>query len=257
MMITKHPVAYGIGYGTDPFSNFGYGMNSRYGATIALRGLVTQIGMPFSNSGTVNEAGGQVGFMADGESTPTYDGYFNTEAGNNLMFTASDNSTIRFNGGGSSIPHTLSWDGGAGKESSGLYIHLGNAQTASSLTGISTLRHIWNPSTGFGSPAIKVGIMTRAPYGSATTSAINQWLYNAPRGATMWFYTGATGWISSSAPSTATNNYAFMDSVVYGGSELARTFTQPQRAAAYTANPPGYTGPAIRTSNTMTVNVYY
>jgi hypothetical protein len=73
----------------------------------------------------------------------------------------------------------------------------------------------------------------------------------------MWFYTGATGWISSSAPSTATNNYAFMDSVVYGGSELARTFTQPQRAAAYTANPPGYTGPAIRTSNTMTVNVYY
>jgi hypothetical protein len=258
MIITKHPVAYGIGSAGDPFSNYGYGMNARFGSTIAIRGLVTQIGMPFSNSGTANEAGGLVGFMADGEtSSPSYEGYFNTDDGSNLMFTVAENSTMRLSGNRISIPHTLSWDGGVGKQGTGEQVHMGKASRASSLTGIGSLRHIWNPSMGFGSTPIKVGIMTRAPYGNATTSTSKQWLYNAPRGATMWFSTGATGWISSSAPSSATNNYAFMDSVYTSGDILQKTFTTPQRAAAYTANPPGYSGPAIRTSNTMTVNDYY
>jgi len=255
MMTTKHPVAYGIGYGDSPFSNLGYGLNCRYGSDVRIRGQVAQVGMPFSGYGTQNEAARYVGFMSDSQGgIPTVDGEFDTDIPQNTMFTCSDNSIIRFTGGGTtSFPHTLSWDGGNGKEISGLNIQLGNANTGSSLTGCGSLRHIWNPSMGTG---IFVGIMTRAPYGSATTTTTNQWLYNAPRGSTMWFSTGSTGWIGSAAPSSATNNYAFMDDIYNTGSALTRTFST-QRAAAYTANPPGYSGPAVRTSNTITVNNYY
>lgn len=255
-IITKHPVAYGIGFGTDPFRAYGWGIHSSYGSTIALRGVVTQVGMPFSTHGTWNEGGGYVGFMGNGEaSTPDYIAYFGI-SNPSVMFTATENSVMKLSGSG--LPHTLSWDGGASTESNTPTVYLGKADSGSSLTGIDSLRHVWNPSIGFFSSSIEVGIMTRAPYGAATSSTIKQWLYNAPRGATMWFSTGATGWISTSFPSSNSNNYAFMDRVYYSTTPpLQRVFTKPQRDAGYTANPPGYLGPAVSTSDTITVNTFY
>jgi hypothetical protein len=256
MIITKHPVGYGIGDYANPYSNLGHGIYCAVNSSCTFTIPVVQVGIPYSNRGTANEAGRYVGFMSNSDaSAADYVAFFNTEMPNNSLLRCSDMSTVNFSAA-SAYPHTVSWDGGVGKESSNPEVGLISAAEASSFTGIGAIRHIWNPSMGFGSPAIQVGIMTRAPYGSATTSAINQWLYNAPRGATLWFSTNSTGWIGSAAPSSSATNYAYMDTVYYSGDALQKTFNEPQRAAAYEANPPGYSGPAVRTSNMMTVNPY-
>jgi hypothetical protein len=256
MIITKHPVGYGIGRDNNPYSNLGHGIYCALSSSCTFMIPVVQVGIPYSNHGTANEAGRYVGFMSNSDAfAADYVAFFNTEIPNNSLLRCIDMSTVNFSAA-SAYPHTVSWDGGVGTESSNPEVGLISAAEASSFTGIGAIRHIWNPSMGFGSPAIQVGIMTRAPYGNATTSTSKQWLYNAPRGATLWFSTNSTGWIGSAAPSSPTNNYAYMDTVSSSGDALQKTFNEPQRAAAYTANPPGYSGPAVRTSNMMTVNPY-
>ena len=256
LLVTKHPVGYGIGFGADPFSNYGYGLYARHSGTISVYARVAQVTIPFSASATTNEFSQYVGFFGNtGTSSPGLQSRLNVDVPPQMPIICENNSSLNL-ASSYTLPHVLSWDGGSGNEATSTASRLAAFASGSSISGIGSLFHVWNPSQGQGT--IRVGTMTRAPYGSATTSTINQWLYNGPRGSTMWFSTssGQTGFISTASPSSATNNYAFLDLIQYSGAALARTFTDPQRAAVYTANPPGYSGPGVGVSNTMTVNVY-
>ena len=65
-------------------------------------------------------------------------------------------------------------------------------------------------------------------------------------GATMWFENSESGWVSSTSAASTTVNAAYKEKLGFGGAtNLNSVWTTPQRAAAFNASAPGYSGPGF------------
>lgn len=243
LLIVKHPVAHGIGNNSaDGYSNYGFGINSRNGGRLTLWGSAVCVGMPLSGHGTVNEAGQHNGlFSTLSTSSASVDTALG-DADRNIPMSFGTGSEISLPTNYNDI--TACWDGGAAKESGAANGIVAVSFGLSIVHGIAALHHLWNTAQGQGSNTPR--IMTRGSWGNGSAQ---QWLYNSPRGATMWF-TSATGWMSNTSSTSATVNTAYKEAIGIGSGVANPTVTSPQRAAAFTANPPGYSGPAFKITDT-------
>lgn len=244
LIIVKHPVAFGIGNnGADGYSNYGYGMYARGGGRLSLWGSAVCVGMPLTGHGIVNEAS-------------QYNGFFSTLTAASASVDGAlgaanpDNMPLRFTTGANvSLPTAYQqiigcWDGGTVREPTAANGIVAHSTDLAKVHGIGAIHHLWNTAQGVGSNTPR--IMTRGSWGSGS---VQQWLYNSPRGSTMWF-ANATGWMSSTSATSTTVNTLYKEKIAYGSGVANPTITTPQRTAAYDANPPGYSGPAFKIVNT-------
>jgi hypothetical protein len=102
--------------------------------------------------------------------------------------------------------------------------------------------------------------MTRGTFGLPTSGNGTQLMYNIPRGMTMWWIKGATGWVGGSGTPSTSNNLLYKSPVNFGGAGSIDQNLIPsanQIASAFTANPPGYSGPALYRGTQTVLNAYY
>ena len=103
--------------------------------------------------------------------------------------------------------------------------------------------------------------MTRGTYTvSGNNAQGSQLLYNAPRGATMWWMVGAKGWVAGNGTHSISNNMVYKERIAWlgaGSTDIELIPPASQRAAAYTANPPGYSGPGVSKSSSANISSYY
>lgn len=244
LIIVKHPVAYGIGNpGADGYSNYGYGMYARGGGRLSLWGSAVCVGMPLTGHGTVNEASQYNGFFSTlAAASASVDGALGAGTPSNLPFLFTTGSNVSLPTGYQQIIGC--WDGGTVRESTATNGIVAHSCDLSKVHGIAAMHHLWNTAQGQG--IIAPRIMTRGSWGSGSAQ---QWLYNAPRGATMWF-ASPTGWMSNTSATSTTVNTLYKEKIQDEGQVANPVIRNPQRAAAFTANPPGYSGPAFRILNT-------
>jgi hypothetical protein len=236
-VVVKHPVGYGSGI---QLSENGYGLNARYGGEIRSWSPIACVSVPLSGHATTNESGQHNGLWSNKALSSQ-----NVDAALSVVmppYLAVSNSggEFRFSGSSNQLV-TMAWDGGNFQEASSANAKGGASNNGSQLWGMGSFAHVWNVSQGYGSMTPR--IMTRGGWGSGSNA---QWLYNSPMGATMWFENSESGWVSSTSAASTTVNAAYKEKLGFGGAtNLNSVWTTPQRAAAFNASAPGYSGPGF------------
>jgi hypothetical protein len=240
----KHPVGYGIGDGGNETQTNGYnfGLLARHGSKITVgcdtdNGNSVVVGTPYSTWATMNEAGHYMGIFSGGTSANigTDDG----TANHPIQITQA--STLNIVNSTSLYSSLLGlYDGGKDKESNVSIAGVGLIEAGSSLNGIAGADHAFYPAQGQGSNT--PSIMTRGAWGNG---AVQQLLYNAPRGATMWWQKDTRGNIGNAA-STSTVNGLWRRKFTPSGAYPNYANQTPQLAAAFDAANPGYSGNGYR-----------
>ena len=253
----KHPFGFGYG-GWELGNDYGYGIYSRHGAYLSL-GYNSDyhdpvvIGLPYSRRAHVNEAGQNMGFYNKGGTTELG---INT-ANISIPFLLDHNTQSDWTAG-TYISVIAAFDGGYYAESSdttAIKYYFGYNSLAS---GCGALWHIWNTSQGQSN--LFINTMTRGTFGLPTSGNGTQLMYNIPRGMTMWWIKGATGWVGGSGTPSTSNNLLYKSPVNFGGAGSIDQNLIPsanQIASAFTANPPGYSGPALYRGTQTVLNAYY
>jgi hypothetical protein len=240
-IIIKHPIGFGVAAGADYNSNYGYGMHARNGGGFGNWGSMVVIGCPLSASAVGNEAGQFNGFFTTDSSAVGVDSSLGVDSSNAPLRFATGSENALSSSGYQGV--VAGWDGGAAKESGLVNGMVAQLSSRAVLHGIGAINHIWNTAQGQGSNTPR--IMTRGDWGSGSAG---QWLYNSPMGATMWWIRTESGWMSSVNNTSATVNTAYKAPLVWG-SGYDSVIATPQTAGAFTANPPGYSGPVIKIAN--------
>lgn len=283
-VLLKNPGLFGIGdnSGNIGGGDYGYGLLLRHGAKMNMWGPLVSITKPFSRFGLTNYFG-YIGLYANSNSTtPRAIGTAYAPTGIPggapiLMYGSAKLSLSEFSG---YYPAIFGWDGGVDAENAnpGTTGHrIGGMQDpGTELYGNTSVFHVWNTTQGHGAAASAgfVKLMTRGVYGTNALQAnAQQLLYNAPRGASMWFVgvgantKGTSGWVgprSGGLPTDGNRNLAFMDRVYwqsgsgrnsYGAAVFS--YQDNQRAAGATADPPGYSGPGFFVATDVSVNTQF
>ena len=263
-IIAKHPIGYGWGgYGEDTaLASYNFGIYSRYGGDTSvgyntIYGACISIGVPFSSYGHASEG-------------PLYKGLWSRGDANVAgSITVGVNTPILTTAGSSLRSPTASysqqiagWDGGTAAVATlaGATPFQLAQNSYGSGGGSATL--IWNTSQGQAANT-GVKIMTRGAYGTAIASG-QQLMYNAPMGTTLWFRGNfdnsvsamPTGLMAGTVTPSATSNSLYKDPVVFVGTGVLTQATT-QRAAAYTANPPGFSAAGYAIDATSKLTDYY
>ena len=252
-LILKHPVGHGLGNSDvyDSLSSYNNGFTVRDGGIYGGRISIVGVGIPLTQYGTINEAYQKVGFWSKAvTTTPTPD------------FTDSSNIPINISSAEKFLtaPMTyasivLGWDGGVMAESSVSPCNLMNISNSYMIYGLDSVSHVWNVEQGRGTPPMGIRIMTRGGYGY---NAGNQFLYNAPMGATMWYKSptlGNTGWVGHAADPGSEINALYRDNVKLNTTTpFNATLTNPQNGGSIHGTPPGYSGPAVYLGTNHVVN---
>ena len=280
----KHPIGYGWGGGDNPndLFDYNYGLLARYGGQMFLGysimdnagvyGDVVVAGQPVANYATMNEDG-------------WYRGFGSTGAINNPLNTTSNRTPVicMYNSSINSVDNqyvsaVALQDGGSGTEVTPAAKDITKVSVTSNgyLNDPRIWSVVWNPSQGSVSGTqINIPIMTRGAYG---TAAGQQLLYNAPRGATMWwhwdrnYYTRTrNAWVGpNNTPSNTQNTLYRRDmgwissrinpvdsgvptSTIYG----ATTQLGVSGAAWNNTTSPGYSGNAFYHDGSATIQPFY
>lgn len=209
-------------FGKDDVGNlYTYPLYICCGAQMAFWGGIVAIGVPLArravtlDSSFGSGAGGHgVGLWegVTGNSALTIDGVFNKTSGAfGVPLRLSHGAELSLSGNESSeYPCILGYDGGVdsahmynGTNSTTNKGHEATMYHGAKLYENRSLMHFWNvmqQGPAYSSVSGTPGIMTRAPYGIDSSQG-QQLLYNAPRGASMWFiaYPQGTGKTRNSA----------------------------------------------------------
>jgi hypothetical protein len=240
----KHPVGYGLGDGgSETVTNqYNYGLLARHGGKINVgydiaSGNSVVVGTPYSTWATMNEAGHYVGIFSTGTAVAagTDDGI------TNRPFVITQASSLNIANTTSLYASLLGlYDGGKDKESNVSIAGVALIEAGSSLNGIAGADHAFYPAQGQGSNT--PSIMTRGAWGRGT---VQQLLYNAPRGATMWWQKDTRGSIGD-APSSSGVNGLWRRKFTPSGAYPNYANQATQLAAAFDAATPGYSGNGYR-----------
>jgi hypothetical protein len=248
----KNPCGNGINYDYSP-SPYGYGLYSRgSGEWRVGRGGSAIVSVPLHTHNYVNHDGKHMGFYSINSASPT-----SVDFGDHTPLYISYNSLGAFSGGYGVL--VAGHDGGRASMSSSPSGSVMKMELGADAYGVGSLRFVYNPTQGIVSSNFP-RIMTRGGWNDSTT--YRQWLYNAPRGATMWWTlgvgSGGSGWVSSSsAVGSVPTFFASLNTSSNASNPRDRTITTPQINAAYNAGTPGFSGPALTKSTADFVSLNY
>lgn len=258
----KHP--WGFGYGGQEYptvsNHYNYGIYTRYGGYLSLGynagyGDCTSIGLPFSKSAHKNEAGQYMGFYNIGDTTELA---INPDSGNNPYAFVGADSKQEFTSG-HYVDMIGGFDGGNDAEASHSNAYTFTHAATSKTFSAGAFTHIWNVSQG--QSTFFISPMTRGTYTvSGNNGNGSQLMYNAPRGATMWWMMGLSGWVAGNGTPSISNNMVYKERIAWTGAGSTDAELVPpasQRVAAFSANPPGYSGPGVSKSSGANVSSYY